>query len=138
MEPEIIPIVAATQYGDFKGTVSIDEADHSELLPLLAEKVNMPRGYCPVGFSIDADRAGAKPGHYYSLIVYAVDAQVAVTGQELINYVRQNDHVPVFEFRNKIELADFTKLMLEGVKRFSMVAATRQLERKPMVMLDNN
>jgi hypothetical protein len=70
--------------------------------------------------------------------VFAVDAQIAVTGQELVEYTRQNDRVSVFEFREAMEPTELAGLLVQGMKRFSTVAATRLLEGKPMVLLEDN
>lgn len=134
MRPELVPIVASTHYGDFKGTVSIDEAGYSELLRLLGQKVSVPEGYRPVGFSIYAEPG---PGHLWHLTVYSVDVQ-SLAGRVLTDYASEHDHIPVFEQRESIEAAEVAELFVEGVKEFSMVAATRELARKPMVKLDNN
>lgn len=132
------PIVAGTQYGDFKGTLSIDQADGRDLLRLLAARAKVPKGYCPVGFSVAAAGGGGHPGQGWYLTVYAVDAQIAVTGQELVEYARQNDRVPVFEFREPMQPSELAALLVQGMKRFDMVATTRSLEGKPMVLLRNN
>lgn len=51
--------VAATQYGDLKGTVSADGYDGSFLLELIP-KASMPSGYRPVGLTcyVEGPRAG--------------------------------------------------------------------------------
>ncbi len=131
-------IVASTQYGDFKGTVSIDQADGRELLQLLAAKAKVPTGYYPVGFSVTVISGGLQPGHRFSLTVYAVDAQIAVTGNELFEYARQHDSVRVFEFRESMEPVGLADLILQGIKRFNMVAATRQIQGKPMALLQDS
>jgi len=132
------PIVASTQYGDFKGTVSIDQADGRDLLRLLAARAKVPKGYCPVGFSVTAVGGGAHPGQRWYLTVFAVDAQIAVMGQELVTYARENDRVPVFEFREPVQPSELAELLVQGMKRFSMVATTRLTEGKPMMLLENN
>lgn len=137
MRPELVPIVASTHYGDFKGTVSIDQADFSEVLRLLEQKVTVPDGYRLVGFSIDAWGRNPGRGHFWHLTVYSVDVQ-SLAGRVLTDYASEHDHIPVFECHASIEAAEVAALLVEGVKEFSMVAATRELERKPMVKLDNN
>ena len=122
-------IVASTQYGDFKGTLSIDQADGRDLLRLLAARAKVPKGYCPVGFSVAAVGGGGHPGHRWYLTVFAVDVQIAATGQEL---------VPVFEFREPMQPSELAELLVQGMKRFSMVATTRLMEGKPMMLLDNH
>jgi len=131
-------IVASTQYGDFKGTLSIDQADGRDLLRLLAARAKVPKGYCPVGFSVAAVGGGGHPGHGWYLTVFAVDAQIAVTGQELVAYARENDRVPVFEFREPMQPSELAELLVQGMKRFSMVATTRLMEGKPMMLLEDN
>jgi hypothetical protein len=131
------PIVASTQYGDFKGTVSIDQADGRDLLRLLAARAKVPKGYYPVGFSVTAVGGGAHPGQRWYLTVFAVDAQIAVTGQELATYARKNDRVPVFGFREPVQPSELAELLAQGIKRFSVVAATRLMKGKPMVLLED-
>jgi hypothetical protein len=126
------PIVASTQYGDFKGTVSIDQADGRDLLRLLAARAKVPKGYCPVGFSV----TGARQRWY--LTVFAVDGQIAVTRQELATYARENGRVPVFEFREPVQPSELAELLAQGIKRLCVVAATRLMEGKPMVLLEDN
>ena len=131
------PIVASTQYGDFKGTVSIDEVDGVELLQLLRKRAKVARDYWPVGFSVAAVGTGRHPEHSWHLTVYAVDAQIAAGGQGIADYAQQNDRVPVFEFSEMIAPSELAELLMKSIKRFEMVAATRLLEGKPMVRLDD-
>ena len=124
------PIVATTQYGDLKGTVSADNADHGELLTAIAAKAGMPKGYFPVGFQMSAT------GHRFHATVYAVDAQVAVTPDELTAHAKGRDDLPVFAFRSTIEPAAFLEL-LASTKRLSIVAQLRSISDVPMVELHN-
>lgn len=132
------PIVVSTHYGDFKGTVSIDQADGRDLLRLLAARAKVPKGYCPVGFSVAAIGGGIHPGQRWYLTVFAVDGQIAVTGQELATYARENGRVPVFEFREPVQPSELAELLAQGIKRLCVVAATRLMEGRPMVLLEDN
>lgn len=133
------PITHSTQYGDYNGTLSIDKADGRELLQLLGKKVGLSRGYYPVGFSVSALGGGLQAGHRWSLIVYAVDSQIATDENELREYARKKvGSVPVFEFSVQLEPSDLADLLIQGIKRFSMLATTRSLEGMTLERLENN
>ena len=133
-----VPVVASAHYGDFKGTVSIDQADGKDLLRLLAEKVKMPKEYCPVGFSVGVAGGGGLPGHSFYLTVYATDSQVVMTeiGEKLDEYLRQHPSVPVFQFRKSMKGTALAKLLLSGIKILDVVAQARQLRDRPMALLE--
>lgn len=134
------PIIASNQYDDFRGTVAIDMFGGGDnLLGDLAARVEVPKGYWPVGFSVYADGSG--PKHYpgvespsFSLTVYATDAEVTgVTGDSLRDFAERHDAVPVFRFSERIGGAELFALLAKHIKRFDMVLATRTIEASPMV-----
>jgi hypothetical protein len=136
-------ITPSNQYDDLVGRFAIDKADRStggiasDLLPSLAKRVEMPRGYYPVGFDVYIDRDAKSMVPYCSLTVYAIDAQCAVTGDELADYVKERDDVPVFRFAAEIKPDELAELLLKGIKRFRLVGATRLLDGKPMIQLQD-
>ena len=66
------PFVAATQYGDLKGTVSIDGWDGPFLLEL-ASRARMPKGYRPIGLTCYVgDPNPARDGRFVHFSLAAV------------------------------------------------------------------
>lgn len=136
------PINTSTHYGDYKGRVSIDEAEGGDLLFRLAGKVKVPKGYWPVGFSVSAAKERHVPnqterGWFLHLTVYVVDASIACGANDLAKYAKEHEHVPVFPFDAEIEPAELLDLFASAVKRVSAVMATRNIDETPMAMLDN-
>jgi hypothetical protein len=131
------PVSASLQYDDFKGTVCIDEAESRNLLQVLKGKADVPKGYWPVGFGIFGS-TDAYGKHGFQLTVYAVDAEVALTGDELRKYAHEHDGVPVFRFNVHIEPEELAGLLLPAIKRLQLVVATKAIEGKPMLLLEDN
>jgi len=116
--------VAATQYGDFKGTVSIDGYD-GPFLYELRQLVPVPAGYMPVGFSIWDSTPSESPDTKIQLTVMAVDAAAMGDGIDTISKrAKEAGRLSVFEFRGEVELMDFLKL----VKRLHVVAFHKALK----------
>ncbi len=137
------PINTSTHYGDFKGRVSIDEADGVDLLFRLARKAEVPKGYRPVGFSVSAAKERHVPrqterGFFLHLTVYAVDASIACGADEVATYAKEHEYVPVFPFDAEVEPAELLELFALAVKRVGVVMATRSIDGTPMAMLDDN
>lgn len=137
------PINPSTQYGDYKGWVSIDEAEGGDLLFRLARKADVPKGYWPAGFKLSAAKERrisnqAERGWFLRLTVYAVDASIASGADELAEYAKGHDKVPVFGFDATIEPAELLDLFASAVKRVSVVMATRNIGETLMVLLDDN
>lgn len=137
------PINPSTQYGDYKGRASIDEAEGGDLLFRLARKADVPKGYWPVGFKLSATKERHVPNQterdwFLHLAVYAVDASIAGGGDELAEYAKRHDTVPVFGFDATIEPAELLDLLASAVKRVSVVMATRSIGDTSMVLLDDN
>lgn len=137
------PINPSTQYGDYKGRASIDEAEGDDLLFRLARKADMPKGYWPTGFKVSTAKERHVPdqterGWFLHLTVYAVDASIASGADQLAEYAKGHDNVPVFGFDTTIEPAELLDLFASAAKRVSVVMATRSIGETPMVSLDDN
>lgn len=137
------PIDPSTQYGDYKGRASIDEAEGGDLLFRLARKAGVPKGYWPAGFKASAAKERHVPnqterGWFLRLTVYAVDASIASGADELAEHAKRHGEVPVFGFDAMIEPAELLDLFAGAVKRVSVVMATQSIGETPMVLLDDN
>ena len=123
--------IATTQYGDLKGTVSIDGFD-GPFLRILGQKSNMPPGYTPVGISIYTSEP-SKRG-FLSVDIYAVDSNVGgISGDDIRHYSKAHDTIPVFQFNAQVEVAD----LLPYIKRLHIVAATKTIRGTQMVVLED-
>jgi hypothetical protein len=129
------PVGPSTQYGDFKGTVSIDQADGGDLLRALAPLANVPRDYTPVGFNTSGISGGGRPGHGFTLTVYAVDGSNYGDTDELRKTAQSTGKVTVFSFREKVDAGKLAALILQHVKRFSIIAQTRLIRDADMLEL---
>lgn len=137
------PINPSTQYGDYMGWASIDEAEGEDLLFWLARKADVPKGYWPAGFKLSMTKERHVPnqterGWFLHLTVYAADASIVSGVDELAEYAKQHGEVPVFRFDATIEPTELLDLLASAVKRVSVVMATRSIGDTPMVLLDDN
>lgn len=133
------PIIASTQYGDFKGTVSMNgHGSSSGLNDFLQKRANLPPGYTLVGFEFNIlwGWGGADlQSHSCYLSIYATKA-VGHAG-ELSAFARNHAHIPVEKFRSEGEMKPEDLLELLGtMKEFSLVAATRSIEDAPMILMN--
>jgi hypothetical protein len=116
--------VAATHYGDFKGTVSVDGYD-GPFLWELRHLVRVPAGYMPVGFEVYDESPSKSTDSMIRLTVLAVDAEAMGDSIDTIaKRARESGRLPVFEFRGEVELMAFLKL----VKQFHVVAIHKALK----------
>jgi len=113
--------IAAVQYGDLRGTVALD-GHTGPPLDELAAKTSMPAGYVPVGFSfhrLDPDDDGTIP---FAVVAVECD-QVGASMDDVMEYARSHDEVPVYSFDGQLSLAEFPALF----KRFDMKVLTKHL-----------
>ncbi len=121
--------IASTQYGDLRGTASID-GHHGSLVHEVAKRAEIPRGYWPVGLSIDI----SAPDYQPIVEVFAVDADVAGAGGDNIEkYAKENAEIPVFSFPAKVSLQELPAL----AKRFHLVVGDRLIGGRPLKILKN-
>lgn len=122
-------VSASTQYGDFKGTLSID-GFHGPFLQQLADRVTGLRGYYPVGFEVGAG-APRKAGlqHTWRVELLAVDADaIGNTVEAVQRYAAENGKLPVFRFGVEITFEELVALM----KRFRGVAMHKAYKGVPV------
>jgi len=121
------PFVASVQYGDLKGTVAFD-GHNGPPLHELAKFTNMPAGYFPVGFSLwrlHPDEDGLVPFR-----IVAVDMRdTGNSMDDIINFARTKDEVPVYPFDGKVSPAEFAALF----KRFDLKAINKNLAKSNVV-----
>lgn len=111
---------ASTQYGDAKGTVSIDWHNGTEIHEL-AKFIGVPKTYFSLALSLSIS-SGDREIFYLTIYAAAKD-EVGETADEIIQYSRLHDTIPVKEFRGEVTIADLTKY----VKRFRVVATSHKL-----------
>lgn len=118
--------VASVQYGDLKGTVSMDGHEAEGPLGGLAEHTCMKPGYWPVGFGLhglDPNKEGK-----CSFTIYAVDAsEVGTNVDQIKSYVEENGNLPVVGFHGEIEVGSF----IQFFKRFSLRAHSKHIGLEP-------
>ena len=116
---------AAVQYGDMKGTVSIDGWQGPPIQEL-AEGVRLKKGFIPIGFGfyqLHPNKNGKIP-----IKIYAADsAEVGVTGGEMKAYSEKHGNLPVVGFTGEIEPTKLKTLF----KRFCMRLHTNWLDLEP-------
>ena len=71
------------------------------------------------------------------MTVYAIDAQCAVTGNELAEYVKGRDDVPVFRFAVEIKTDELAELLLKVTSGSTWWGQPALLDGKPMVLLQD-
>lgn len=115
--------IAATQYGDLKGTVSFDGFSGPFLRELTCF-AKLPPGYTPVGVSIFSGQPKAEERWRIDLL--AIDADLGgVTADELQKYASAEGNVKVFKFSADLSADEFLGL----VKRVHVVAFVKSLVR---------
>ncbi len=121
------PFIASVQYGDLKGTVSIDGHEAGGPLRDLAKHTCLKTGYWPIGFGLD----GLDPNSdgKVSITVFGVDQKtVGGTVDEIRTYVEKHGgKLPVVGFRGEITAGSFAQLF----KRFSLRAHSKGLGLEP-------
>ncbi len=127
-------ITAATQYGDFKGTVSMDEAEAGKALRRLARCAPPPAGHLPVAFAVRATAGGSRRELRWTLTVYSVDADAHGTPDAMAAHARGGGSFPVRESMAEIGAAELAEVLLGGIKRLHIVASSRNLRGAPMML----
>ena len=115
--------IASAQYGDLKGTVSIDGHQTGGPLEELARHTCMKTGFFPVGFGmngLDPDDQGR-----VAITIFAVDVrEVGVTVDQIKAYVAENGDLPVTGFRGAIDIGTFGQYF----KRFRLRAHMKHIK----------
>ena len=125
---------ASTQYGDIKGTISIDGFE-GPILEKLRSRSNMPKGYVAVGFAINSYARQRKSGvsHSVSITVYGADSdQMGIGPDGWREYLKNNNEVSVFAFDAEISIDELLEMMkiitIKGWHKVISSASVRILE----------
>ena len=122
------PARAATQYGDFRGTIAIDGFDGLSVFDMI-ESSPIPAGYWPVGLRI---YGFAKPGvggegqpPKLTAKILCVDTEQVGSGPDaVLEYARNNTELHTFELDAEI---DFLTLVTK-LKRIDVVLLSKLTE----------
>lgn len=119
--------VASTQYGDLKGTVAFD-GHEGPPLDQLAELTDMTGEYFPVGvyfYRLNPDEDGKIP---FEVVAVRCD-KVGTTWDEVTQFAKQEEHIPVYGFSGRIALSEFDVFF----KRIDIKALHFNLEHQKVV-----
>ena len=128
------PIKADTQYGDLKGTISLDGWDG---LSVLGAGGCCPKGYWPVGLQFYGEPINPGAEIEYDACVFAVDTSILDPGHPatmVSRYAKEHGQIPVFRFDAKVSL----EVLLKSCKRVAIVLADKSLHRAPMYLADGD
>jgi hypothetical protein len=117
----------STQYGDFRGTISVKGGDRG-FVQALAHRSEMPGSYFPIGMEVDSD-AGAYVVYVLAVDQYAVESH----GKSVASYAAQVSPVPVFRYKVNATVEDVLRL----VHRLHVVAFDKVLDGKELKIFDN-
>lgn len=122
------PATASTQYGDFKGTISIDGFDGLTVFDLI-KKSERTKDYWPIGIRIngfsESDATESAPLPKLMATVLCVDIEQTGLGPDKISeYCRNNRELHTFEFDAEIDIIQF----MSEIKRLEVVLLSRLVE----------
>ena len=122
---------AAVQYGDMRGTISIDGWDGIAAVSLGA---GVPKGYWPIGLEIygQPNRKGGDLDP--TIYLLAVDCEVVGgIGPEFVSkYAKETETIPVFQFPTKLKMVDLLPL----IKRLSIVLQDKTVRDTPLMITE--
>ncbi|MFN0017713.1 MAG: hypothetical protein ACKVP0_05590 [Pirellulaceae bacterium] len=122
---------AAVQYGDIRGTISIDGWDGIAAVSLGA---GVPKGYWPIGLEIYGEPRKQKGRLVPTIYLLAVDTEVVGgNGPDAVHkYAKKNKSIPVFRFPTKLKLVDLLPL----IKRLSIVLQDKTVRDTPLMVME--
>lgn len=118
--------VASVQYGDLKGTVSIDGHETGGPLDDLAQHTCIKPGYFPVGFGMHGLDPNKNGKHSFTLFAVKV-SEVGANIEEIKAYMKEHDQLPVVGFNGELDPGTFVSYF----KRFALRAHSKHLDLKP-------
>jgi hypothetical protein len=122
------PMIAHTQYGDYKGGASADKADDKNIMEL-AQLLKVPKSFWPIGFDFLVSDSSTSEAE---VSIYAVDAAEYGSGIDSINQKAsaKGGALPVIRFSRRISLSE----LFSFFKRFHVTAFNKALKSKPFVI----
>lgn len=122
-------VTSATQYGDLKGTISLDGYSGS-FLHDLKKKINVPEKYFPLGLEVYAGEPGTNHS-YLSMTLYAADTTLVGNNADAIKaFAASKGNIEVESFEVKLPIGEILPL----IKRCSVVVCDRLLANKIPMM----
>jgi hypothetical protein len=108
---------AATQYGDVKGTISVDGFSGIRIDDLYV-RADVPSGYQPIGMRIAGSRRDENGELTIRASVLCVDTdQTGTKPDEIRRFGSENGELHTFEFDAQVDIAE----ILRCVKRYDIV-----------------
>jgi hypothetical protein len=124
---------AVTQYGDMRGTISIDGWDGVSLIGIGAVA---GKGYLPVAIEFYGESQIRRGKHHFNCYVLAVDESILDKSAPdgLKSYIREHGELPVFRFRSSVKLEKVIPLL----KRISIVLQGHLTGNVPLVRVGDD
>jgi hypothetical protein len=119
---------AMVQYGDMRGTISIDGWNGVRAISF----GGCGKGYWPIGIELYGEPMHKNDAMNWYVSILAVDESIlAKPGPDgVAQYAKQNDSIPVFRFRQEVKLEKIP----DDIKRISIVLQDKTTEGKPLMV----
>jgi hypothetical protein len=122
------PATASTQYGDFKGTISLDGFNGLTVFDLI-KKSDRTKDYWPIGIRIYgfSESGSSEPPSLPTVKAKVLCVDIDQTGlgpDKISEYCRNHRELHTFEFDAEIDVMDF----LSQLKRLDIVLLERLVD----------
>ena len=121
------PFIASTQYNDLIGGAAFDGHDSPPLF-ILAEKLDMPKGYWPVGFEL-SELAPNEEGEIPFTLLAVKCEETGDKIDDILKFAKTAAELRVYRFNGTLKPADFNMF-----KRIDIKALRKDLPAEKVVI----